>query len=285
MLDKPGRKTDAILFKYHNAPGHPMSQPILNVFALPKLVDPAELAGGTVVVIDVLRASTVVVYAIAAGAEEVIPCLEVDDARRLAAQFSPDLVVLGGERHGTSIEGFTLGNSPEDYLVEVVGGKTVVFTTTNGTRAMFHAQQATEIWIGAFVNANAVVRQLLGREQIHLLCAGTEGQFTEEDLLFAGMLVERLTRLGDIMYLQNAQAMTAREFWLSSFPLPQALGAEPLPAEPLAAQLRKSVGGRNLLELGMGGDILAAAQIDRFECVPQMDKKDLCIRGRIAGVS
>ena len=262
-----------------------MSQAILNVYALPKLVDPAELAGGVAVVIDVLRASTVIVYAIAAGAEEVVPCLEVDDARRLAAHFPPDLVVLGGERHGTPIEGFALGNSPEDYLVEVVGGKTVVFDDHQRHPGHLSCPAGCRSVDRGLRQCHRRGAELLGHEQIHLFCAGTEGQFTEEDLLFAGMLVERLQRLGGIMYQQNAQAITAREFWLSSFPLPQALGAEPLPAQPLAAELGKSIGGRNLLELGMGGDILAAAQIDRFECVPQLDRKDLCIRGRIAGLS
>ena len=82
---------------------------VLNVYALPKLVDPQELAGGTVVVIDVLRASTVVVFALEAGAREVVPCLEVDDARTLAAGFRRASVVLGGERHGLPIRGIRPG--------------------------------------------------------------------------------------------------------------------------------------------------------------------------------
>jgi 2-phosphosulfolactate phosphatase len=251
---------------------------ILNVYALPKLVDPRELAGGTVVVIDVLRATTTIVYAIEAGAWEVIPCLEVDDAHTIAKQLPPDEFVLGGERHGLPIDGFDLGNSPEEYTAQAVGGRTVVLTTTNGTRAISHARQAANVLIGAFVNASAVVRQLLGEEQIHILCAGTDDQFSEDDILLAGMLVERLQRRGGMMYLQNAQAITAREFWLNSFPLPQALGAEPLGAEVLAAALGKSPGGRNLLELDRDDDILAAARIDRFDCVPQLDMKDYRIR-------
>jgi 2-phosphosulfolactate phosphatase len=251
---------------------------VLNVYALPKLVDPAELAGGTVVVIDVLRASTAIIYAIEAGARAVAPCLEVADARKLAKQLPPGQFVLGGERHGLPIEGFDLGNSPEDYTAAVVGGKTVVFTTTNGTRAMLHARQAARVLIGAFVNATAVVAQLLGQEQIHLLCAGTDGQFSEDDILVAGLLVERLERLGGMMYLQNAQAITAREFWRHSFALPQALGAEPLPAEVLAAALREAPGGRNLVEIGLDADILAAAHIDRFQAVPELDTGDFQIR-------
>ena len=186
--------------------------------------------------------------------------------------------MLGGERHGLPIRGFELGNSPEEYTPERVAGKTVVLTTTNGVRAMFHARQAEHILIGAFVNATAVLRRLLGQERVHLLCAGTDGQPSEDDLLLAGMLVERLDRLGGRTYAANAQAMAAREFWLHSFALPQALGAEPLPAETLAEQLAKSPGGRNLLEIRLGNDLLAAAQIDRFQGVPRLDRRDFRIR-------
>ena len=82
---------------------------------------------GTVVVIDVLRAATTIVYALEAGAEQILPCLEIADALALAERFSPDEVVLGGEREGSLIEGFDLGNSPDEYTSERVGGKTVIF--------------------------------------------------------------------------------------------------------------------------------------------------------------
>jgi 2-phosphosulfolactate phosphatase len=251
---------------------------VLNVYALPTLVEPAELAGGTVVVIDVLRASTVILHALEAGAVEVIPCLEVDDARAAADELPPGQCVLGGERHGLRIDGFDLGNSPEEYTPSTVGGKTVVFTTSNGTRAMLHARLARRVLIGAFVNATAVCQQLLGQEQVHLLCAGTGGQISQDDILLAGMLVERLQRLGGMVYQQNAQAITAREFWLHSFSLPHALGAEPIEPERLARELSKSPGGKNLVALGLEDDILAAAQIDRFDSAAELDARTMRIR-------
>jgi 2-phosphosulfolactate phosphatase len=243
----------------------------LNVYALPEYASPEELAGGTAVVIDVLRASTTIIHALEAGAREVIPSLEVADARRIAQEFLPGECLLGGERHGERIDGFDLGNSPEDYTPGRVGGKILVCTTTNGTRAMLHARGAGRILIGAFVNVTAIYRHLLGQEQIHLLCAGTDGEFSHDDVLLAGMLVERLTRLGGMVFQQNAQAMTAREMWLHAFALPQALGAEPLEPERLAEELYKSPGGKNLAALGMDEDILAAAQIDHFQGVPEYD--------------
>jgi len=253
-------------------------KPTLNVYALPKFVDPRELAGGTAVVIDVLRATTTIAYALDAGAKQIIPCLEIADALALAEQFSPDEVLLGGEREGSPIEGFDLGNSPDEYTPERVEGKTVVFTTTNGTRAINHARAADEVVLAAFVNAGAIVRRLVDREHVHILCAGTDGKMSDDDILLAGMLVERLQREGGMVYQQNGQAMTARETWLHSFALPQALGAEPLDPDRLATELRKSLAAQNLMSLGLDDDILAASWISRFDLVPQLDPKTMRIK-------
>jgi 2-phosphosulfolactate phosphatase len=250
----------------------------LNVYALPRLAEPKELAGGTVVVIDVLRATTVTVFALEAGAREVIPCLEVDEARRCARQLPPGQGLLGGERRGLPIPGFDLGNSPAEYTPDRVAGKTVVLSTTNGVRAMLYAREAENVLIAAFVNATAVIERLVGQPQVHVLCAGTDGEYSEDDILLAGMLTERLQRLAGHAQVLNAQAITAREFWLHSFALPQALGAEPLPAAVLAEQLAKSPGGRNLLALDLGADLLSAATVDRFRCVPRLDRRDGHIR-------
>lgn len=245
-------------------------KPTLNVYALPNLVTPEELKGDMAVVVDVLRATTTITSALAAGAQAVIPCLEVADALAKAEEFAPGTRILGGERHGSPIAGFDLGNSPEEYTPEQVADKTVIFTTTNGTRALGRAQPAAHVFLAAFVNLSAVVQELLKHERIHILCAGTDGQISEDDVLLAGALVERLQRLG-ITYEQNTQAITAREYWLHSFALPKGLGAEPLESEVLNSMLRTTRGAQNLLQLGLGDDILAASQIDRFTCVPRFD--------------
>jgi 2-phosphosulfolactate phosphatase len=154
----------------------------------------------------------------------------------------------------------------------------VLLTTTNGTRAMIHARQADEIVVATFVNLSAVVQRLLDREHVHILCSGTDGKISEDDVLLAGMLVDRLQRRGGMVYQQNTQTITARETWLHAFALPRAIGAEPLAPERLAEELRKSLGARNLLALGLDADILAAAQIDRFDIVPRLDPETLQIR-------
>ena len=250
----------------------------LNVYAIPGEVSPDELAGGTVVVIDVLRASTTIIHALEAGAIEVVPCLEVADAQALAADTPHGQYVMGGERGGLPIPGFDLGNSPGEYTPASVGGKTVIFTTTNGTRAMMTCREAARVLIGAFVNATAVVQRLTGQPQVYLLCAGSGGEVTRDDVLFAGLLVKWLQHRAGIGYQLNAQALVARENWVSTFAVPLAVGAEPIEPAPLAAELRKSLAGKKLAAIGMGDDILTAAQIDRFHSVPEMDPKTLHIR-------
>ena len=106
----------------------------LNVHLLPELANPHDLAGHTSIVIDTLRASTTITTALENGAEKIIPCLTVEEARQLANDRPGAL--LGGERGGKPLPGFDFGNSPAEYEPNRVAGKTIVFTTTNGTKAM-----------------------------------------------------------------------------------------------------------------------------------------------------
>ena len=246
---------------------------ILNVYVLPKLVAEEELAGGVVVVIDVLRATTTIVTAMAAGASEVIPRATVEEARAEAARLDPRHTLLGGERHALRIDGFDLGNSPAEYTPERVAGRSIVFTTTNGTRAMARCGRAGRVLLGAFVNASAVLEKIAGADRVNLLCAGTDGGMSNDDVLFAGMLVARLQQRGGAIARLNAQAITAAETWRYSFALPISLGAEPMPPELLAAKLRESLGGRSLVEAGLDDDILDAARVDRYDLVPELDTR------------
>lgn len=232
----------------------------IDVYLLPSLVEPEQLAGRTCVVIDVLRATTTIIHALAAGAAEVAPCLEVDEARRIAAGIGPS-AVLGGERAGGKIAGFDLGNSPAEYTAASVGGKTLVFTTTNGTRALARCKLARQVLLGAFVNLSAVCRELSDQEQIALVCAGTDGQVTREDALFAGAVAHELTQSRRAEF--NDQAEIAADAWRTAVRL--------LTDRPLGMTLKSSLGGRNLIGIGHENDIDLAAQIDRFDIVPELD--------------
>lgn len=232
----------------------------IDVYLLPALIEPADLAGQAVVVIDVLRATTTIVQALAAGATQVIPCLEVDEARRIAAELGSD-AILGGERGGLPIAGFDVGNSPAEYTPERVSNRPVVFTTTNGTRAMQRCRRARRVLIGAFVNFSALCRELADEKSLAIVCAGTDGQVTREDTLLAGAIADDLTR-GQKGRL-NDQAEIAADAWRTAVRV--------LTDRPLGIMLRDSRGGRNLIETGQENDINLAAQIDKFDIVPELN--------------
>ncbi|MFP6612648.1 MAG: 2-phosphosulfolactate phosphatase [Pirellulales bacterium] len=240
-----------------------------HVHQLPASVSRRQLTGKTVVVIDVLRATTTIVHALAAGAVEVKACLEVDEARELAVSLGRDQVVLGGEREGLPISGFDLGNSPREYRTEIVGGKIVVFTSTNGTRAIEHCREAGRVLLGAFVNLSAVCKVLQSEDAVHILCAGTKNRVTSEDVLLAGAIGDRLV---DGRTELNDQADLAIGAWRSV--------AREMDAIPLSRRLRNSRGGRNLRRTNQDGDIEIAAEIDKFNLVPQLDVEQLTIRER-----
>jgi 2-phosphosulfolactate phosphatase len=232
------------------------------VHLLPDLVEPQQLAGKTAVVIDVLRATTTVVTALANGAREVLPCLEIDDARARAMQAENP--ILGGERGGLRIEGFQLGNSPAEYDERTVRGRTVIFTTTNGTRAMMRCKLAKRVLIAGFVNLSAICRELTSEREIEIVCAGTDGHVTREDTLLAGAIVDDLSRLTDLPLTTNDQADIAADAWRSA--VGQMTGSS-----LLGQALRASRGGRNLIEIGHENDIDLAAEIDRFDLVAELD--------------
>ena len=237
----------------------------LFVHFLPTLVEPHELRGGIAVMIDLLRASTTIVHAIAAGARSVVPCLTVEDARSAAANLSPSEVVLGGERHGQLIEGFDLDNSPLRYTPEAVGGKTVVFTTTNGTRALLRCAEADRVFVGAFSNLNAVVELLVGTDRpVHLVCAGTRGKITAEDVLCAGAMATAFVAATGIGRLKDDQTRIAMDYY-DRHVEDQVI---------FRGALEESIGGRDLLELGFVWDIERAAEWDLIGMVPEFVAHD-----------
>jgi 2-phosphosulfolactate phosphatase len=159
---------------------------------------PSEFAsaepGSVAVVIDVFRASTTIAAALAGGARFVLPVSDVEQAMKLAEPYAENEVLLGGERECQRIEGFQLGNSPREYTREVVAGKVIIFTTTNGTRALTAAKDAATVLVGSFVNFSAVAEAVAGHEAVTILCAGNNGRLSLEDFACAGGLVSRLAR-------------------------------------------------------------------------------------------
>ena len=241
----------------------------LHVHFLPALTSQEELAGDAVVMIDVLRASTTICFALAAGAKEIAPCLDVAQARETAQKLGPD-AVLGGERGGKKIEGFHLGNSPREYVEDSVQGKSIAFTTTNGTTALHTCVGAEQVYIGAFVNIRTTVEAASQHDVVHLLCAGTNGQITREDVLAAGAMAE-IFMLNYLALTTNDQAQIAIDAW-------QAVTRGTHDAATIARCLKASAGGRNLDAIGQADDIRLAAAVNMVPVLPRLDRKDWRIR-------
>ena len=227
---------------------------------------PGGTTGGLAVVIDVLRASTTMITALANGATRVVPVADLDEARRGAAERSPP-ALLGGERGGVCIPGFDLGNSPLEYTADRVAGRTVVITTTNGTAALHACLGGRVILIGGIVNRTAVAQTIrrLGRagEPVHLVCAGTDGLVTAEDLLAAGAILDAAGADDGADHL-DAPARAALAYF-------RRVAASGDPVAALVAEFRSSPGGANLVALGMEKDLPEAAAIDTRAIVPQFD--------------
>jgi len=242
----------------------------VQVHLLPNLVPPGRLSGGVAVVIDVLRATTTIIHALAAGCAAVRPCAEVDEAKALAGQMRAGRVLLGGERDGVALPGFDLGNSPGEYTPRACKGKTLVFTTSNGTRALLRAAEAERVLLAAFVNYSAVCEQL-GQETrpVHLVCAGTEGEVSLEDVVLAGALVDYLCEVGEVEV--NDSGRLAWDCFENHGRL-------------LLGALEVSRGGANLRRLGYDEDIRAAAAVDKFALVPELRREPLRVELGAVGI-
>ena len=153
------------------------------------------LAGISVLVIDVLRASTSIITALINGCEAVVPVATAEEAHQRAAALPAGTVVIAGERRGEPLAGFDLGNSPLDFTVERVSGKTLIMTTSNGTQALLAARRAAAIGVAGLVNLGAAATWAVsGRRDVTLVCAGERGAISLEDHACAGLLVDRLQR-------------------------------------------------------------------------------------------
>src|SRR5690625_3630724 len=166
---------------------------------------PQSRSGQTVIVIDVLRATSTIVTALHHGARAVYPVAEVDQARALARHMPQAL--LGGEREGVPCEGFHMGNSPLEYTADQVKRRDVILTTTNGTNALQKAVHsgAAAIGTGTLLHASTTAAWCLQQNNsVTLVCAGTHGHFGLEDALGAGCIIEHCVQQHQSVQLSDA---------------------------------------------------------------------------------
>lgn len=235
----------------------------LEVYMSPRAA-PADVQGKVVAVIDVLRASTTIADALASGARALVPFETPDDAITRARQLDRSEVLLAGERRNLAIPGFDLGNSPVEFTREVVEGRNIFISTTNGTRALTGLQGARDIVVASYVNHSAVTAMLraAARESdILIVCAGDEGHFSLEDGACAGRYVRTITD-------QNP-SITTNDAGLACALIDGKYG------DNIAKIFEDSTHGQALAEAGFGGDLVACAALDSHPVVPIYQDKQI----------
>lgn len=229
----------------------------LDVMLTPGEITPAVVAGRLVAVIDVLRASTSIAVALGNGAKAVLPFVSADEAISTAKNLDRASVVLAGEKDMYPISGFDLGNSPPAFSSEAVDGKTVLLTTTNGTKALAMLQGASDIVIASYVNFGAMHAMLRAaartKTDITIVCAGREGHFSLEDAACAGRYVRAI--MGKLTSTTTNDAAQACALIDRKY------------GDNIQQIFEDSVHGKALVEAGFGGDLVAAAALDSFPVV------------------
>jgi 2-phosphosulfolactate phosphatase len=222
-------------------------------------LDDIQLRDKNVIVIDVLRASTTIVTALAHGAREIIPVASIESAVKISGSLFGEVTLRGGERNGKIIEGFNLGNSPAEYTEETVFGKSIIFCTTNGSVAMAKSRYARRMAVGGFVNLSAVVDYIASEEQdFLLLCAGEWNgvrSFSMEDSVCAGMMIHELTKRSDKKLELTDASRAAQALYKVN-------------GKSIVKMLKTSDHGRYLQDIGFGDDLKLCGAIDAISLLP-----------------
>lgn len=234
----------------------------INVLFSPVNADELYFANKTIVVIDVLRASSTIITALSNGAKEVVPVATVEFAVKVSGGMFGGQTLIGGERNTQKIDGFAVGNSPFEYSREIVEEKFIVFYSTNGSKAIVKAKFADKLFICSFINMNAIVKYLLELdEDFEILCAGNNNMFSLEDTVCAGKLIGKLKKKSKKIELSDSG--------MAALTLFDKFG------ENIFSMLKKTEHGLKLLENGFSKDIKYCSESDLTECIPVMDGKVL----------
>lgn len=219
------------------------------------------LRGRIAVVIDVIRATTSLLLMLERGCAEVLILPTVDAARQYR-RTHPD-VLLAGEQGGLAPEGFDFGNSPETFAHAALLDRRIAFATTNGTRAVHAAADAATVFLGCLRNRTAVARTVAAMaeesgEGLCLICAGRNGAFSLDDAYTAGAIVDAVMEAYPDVASTDA-AIAARVLYRSV-------------SDP-AALFRQTRAGRNVIEIGLGGDLAYCAGVDQSTLVPRVGER------------
>jgi len=216
-----------------------------------------------VVIIDVLRASTSMITALANGCRGIIPVSETNQAKKLAQNFPPESILLCGERNEVLIPGFDLSNSPLEYTVDKVNGKKIIFTSSNGSKLFDYVQSAQKTIVAGFVNISTVSKFIIeSKLDAAILCAGKNGQFGLEDVVCGGMIVDKMVDLKTDISNLNDGAIAALAMYRSF-------------AENITGMMYQASHGKRLIEIGQEVDLITCGKIDSIEMIPILNGNEL----------
>jgi 2-phosphosulfolactate phosphatase len=228
----------------------------IDVQLLPIEPMPELLSDRSVVVLDILRATSVIVHALSEGAREFIPVRTVEDAFAMKRRFPPGTTFLGGEKDTRPIPGFDLGNSPREYVTEKIRDKRIILRTTNGSQAFHLVSSAREVLVGSFFNVEATARRCAALGHNLLICpSGDEGTFSLEDTVCGGMIIDRILKTGGkeavLTDASHAALILFRRF-----------------EDDLVEVFHRSHHGKKLISLGRDADLPYCARTNLFSIVP-----------------
>lgn len=239
---------------------------IIDAFLSPYFPETDNLFDDSIVLmIDVLRASTTIAAAIYNGAKEVIPCDTLDKAVKVYSSLSKEMRFLGGERNGLKPSGFDAGNSPSEFIPDNVRGKSVILSTSNGTKTFLKAKLARKRLIASFVNHN-IVRDFLFSQisesknennnlKIYMLCSGTNGRLSLEDILCAGSYIQELSTHFKFEKLSDSAEIAKNLYNLHR--------------KELKEVLIKSEHSKRLIDLGFANDVEIAFTLNTYPILPE----------------
>ena len=219
-------------------------------------VVPGDLAGVTALVIDVLRASTTIITALSNGCDAIVPVADPQEARRRAGDARNGGTLVAGERQGEPIPGFDLSNSPVEFQSPHVRGKTVYFTTSNGTRALLAARAAEASGSAALVNVTAAAAWAVqGGRDVTIVCSGSHGRHSLEDWTCGGLAIDRIIAAMPGAVLSEA----ARDALATG----RRYGAD------IGRLKHDAPWARRLIAAGRAADVDACLRLDTTELVPR----------------
>ncbi|HUH19973.1 2-phosphosulfolactate phosphatase [Albibacterium sp.] len=221
----------------------------ISVCLSPAMLPLHKLDGKIAVIIDIFRASSSICYGIHNKAKAIIPVSTIEEC----LSHKNEEYLLAAERDGCVVEGFDFGNSPFSYTTEKIDGKTIVLTTTNGTRSIRLSMDAKEVVLGSFLNLTALCNWLTKQsESVVLVCAGWKDNFCLEDTLFAGAVVEKLQHDYEI---HDDGAVASLDLYQ-------------LAKSDLGGYLKKSSHRERLKKLNIEKDVDFCLKIDLIDTIP-----------------